>query len=1042
MKTDFPKTVQETIIWLQESLNRPPLPECPIQAATDGKEPKAPHFIDGKFIKSLQWKHFQCIMPPQEAITKWFCDPRMGIGTLGGFNGKHWLCWIDFDSKDFESQKECDRKVAEWESQYPLTKEMPKFRSPSGGYRYLVALSVEPENFKSNSAFSLASDGSHHCGELLTKNGGHTLLPPTIGLNGKAYAWVRWFEYPPVISCPGDVGLYPLQQKKAKETKVSVPREHNSEFQNVLEEIQSHHTLESAYNWNGHNFKEVKGEAKLKGNCPWHDSSSGTAFYCERVNGKLLFNCPVCGGGNLYDYRNSLSLPNIVKAEGKDFINVVKELGSEVNVDTSALEIKNSAESNQKYTDNVVQLRTNTTTNNNLHEKIEVIANLNLSEADLNIKFAQLASESKINVGHIEKIYQAKVKENEQKDSLLANYNQLIFLQNTEQESIDIAEILSPTLAKPIKDLAAEMSLREEAYLTTLLCTASSLMAVGTEVLLYEKTDFTVKPNLFGAIIAAPSQRKSPVINAMAKKPLSILKEKEKEKHEQELAEYNQKIALYKKLKPEEQNEKFPEGEPKKPAYRSLHFANGTIEGITSQVSGYSEKIPLLCAEELASVYKNTNVYRGGKGSDEEAYLSFYDGDGFDILRASGVKSISSLPLSMIGGIQPQVWEKLLKGCNDDNGFWARFISVTQPVVACKLSENDTGSLDITPMLAKVYSNIDSLTPITYKLEKDAKIDFIRTYNKLELLRVKETTPGMAAYWGKVAGRIGKLALNIHIINAAFEGKLPEKYITLETIKAATKLAYFYANQVQSSYIKFSDSDGIVPNFDRILKIAEKKEWITATDVNANKKGKYRTPTSDIKSWFSQLEQLGKGETKFEKGILRFRAFPKSEMGTMGNEMGNEMGTVPIPENLTEQGNPNEMGKMGKMGTVSKELEKEENNQGDEEDKNGQENSSSKKVPIVPILPISSGNPDPEQLSRMGTGMGTSDEMGTFFQLDDEVEVVAAGKYFQKRGTITHLYSHTEFFVQFPPSANCNTHGTIFKVSEVEKTKQNKEEAA
>ncbi|WP_414589946.1 hypothetical protein [Scytonema sp. PCC 10023] len=152
-----PRNVRETISWLLR-LGRPPLPECPIEAAKRGKQPKQPCFLDSKgYLQSLDWKQWQQTQPIKEILDSWFCNSKTGIGTLGGWNGQHWLGWIDFDQKDFASPDECDRIIEEWQQQYPLAQEAPMFRTPSGGYRFLVAFDTEPENFKANSGFSLSS---------------------------------------------------------------------------------------------------------------------------------------------------------------------------------------------------------------------------------------------------------------------------------------------------------------------------------------------------------------------------------------------------------------------------------------------------------------------------------------------------------------------------------------------------------------------------------------------------------------------------------------------------------------------------------------------------------------------------------------------------------------------------------------------------------------------------------------------------------------------------------------------------------------------
>src|SRR4028119_6275 len=276
-----PRSVPETINWLIQ-LGRPPLPECPIEAAKQGKDSKQPCFLDGKYLKSVNWKQWQNTQPIEEIYKAWFQNPKTGIGTLGGWNGKHWLGWIDFDQKDFASAQVCDHSIANWLEKYPVMQTAPRFRTPSGGCRFLVAFNREPENFKANSGFSLKADGSHHVGELLSKNGGHTLLPPTIGVSGKAYEWVQWSEYPPAVDQPEDIGVYPVQKKtegKPKKTETNDETGSTALTDLLQREIYPRLSLDRAFNWHGHDFKQ-HGD-KLKGNCPWHDSQSGTAFYAE-----------------------------------------------------------------------------------------------------------------------------------------------------------------------------------------------------------------------------------------------------------------------------------------------------------------------------------------------------------------------------------------------------------------------------------------------------------------------------------------------------------------------------------------------------------------------------------------------------------------------------------------------------------------------------------------------------------------------------------------------------------------------------------------
>lgn len=343
-----PSNVRETIEWLLR-LGRPPLPECPIEAAKQGKEPKQPCYFDGRRVIPINWKQWQNQQPISEIFNAWFTNSKTGIGTLGGWNGKHWLGWVDFDQKDFASPLECDTRVAEWVEQYPIMGTAPMFRTPSGGYRFLVAFSREPENFKANSGFSLSPDGSHHVGELLSKNGGHTLLPPTVGVSGKAYRWERFCEYPQVVAQPEDVGLYPVQKRTeskvlaALHVKQGKPKDNtDTSLTDFLErEIYPRLDTDVAFCWSGHDFK-VSGD-KLRGNCPWHESQSGTAFYVDKKDGTYLWRCPACNlGGSVISYRHRLSGGN-GEPRGKDFVEIVRGLADDVGVSMPVFEQRSSA---------------------------------------------------------------------------------------------------------------------------------------------------------------------------------------------------------------------------------------------------------------------------------------------------------------------------------------------------------------------------------------------------------------------------------------------------------------------------------------------------------------------------------------------------------------------------------------------------------------------------------------------------------------------------------------------------------------------------
>ncbi|MBD2358877.1 hypothetical protein H6G41_30490 [Tolypothrix sp. FACHB-123] len=356
---DPPKTFEETSKWL-DNLGLPQLPVCPKEPVEKGKSAKQPRFLgDNGKTYLISWKKYQEDMPTPKDRNNWFRNPR-GISTIAKFNGKHWITFIDFDQKNFASQEDCDQQIANWEENHPITKNCPMYRTQSGGYRHIVALQHKPENFTSNGGFSLITDSSRALGEVLCNGGATTILPPTQGVNG-LYYWVRWCEYPPVIERLEDIGIYPLNRakkpqltstinqhelidigssknqsqviKKEIESTIDLQESHSidKDLKVVIEEVNSRLNLSTAFNWEEHNFQE-DGNDKVRGNCPWHHSSSGTAFYAERKGNALLWRCPACNiGGDVFGYRSFLQGGNI-KPTGKEFVGILKELCEETGV--------------------------------------------------------------------------------------------------------------------------------------------------------------------------------------------------------------------------------------------------------------------------------------------------------------------------------------------------------------------------------------------------------------------------------------------------------------------------------------------------------------------------------------------------------------------------------------------------------------------------------------------------------------------------------------------------------------------------------------
>lgn len=491
-----------------------------------------------------------------------------------------------------------------------------------------------------------------------------------------------------------------------------------------------------------------------------------------------------------------------------------------------------------------------------LGTEIDALLTQDLKRSQLRLKISELAQKYRIPPKEIEEIYRLKQEESEEEANQEDTAAEVARLLSSQKAQLELSEILPVQLAAPIEKLAAKLNLKTEVYLAALLTQVSSLFKVGSEVLLRRDTDYRCTPNYFAGNVSESSQKKSPVVKAIIDRPMQSLREKAREEYQKALADYEEEYRQWKAAKGE--NKGLP---PKEPRQRLYSFSKTTGEGILYQVAAYPDQALMYRCDELAGMFKSANQYRGGKGSDEEDFLEFWNGTGSTVLRASGVKAdVDGLLLSVFGTIQPDVLATLLKDCSDSNGKFARFDFVFQPLAASKLPEEDNESFDLTPMLSSLYTKIDALAALKMELAPEAKRLFTAFYNATEERRVAEPKQGMRAMIGKMPEKVGKMAAIIHTLTCAFNGVEVSLQIPKSAVEAAIKFVKFSADQIASLYAEFSDRTALAPSLAKIVLLAERKGGtLTVRDCQKSFDSKKRPNAQQVKSWFKDLALMNYG---------------------------------------------------------------------------------------------------------------------------------------------------------------------------------------
>jgi len=491
--------------------------------------------------------------------------------------------------------------------------------------------------------------------------------------------------------------------------------------------------------------------------------------------------------------------------------------------------------------------------------ELRALAEQNLSKSKLSLAINKLAKQANLYPKELESIYNKIQQEQEQEldnDSIKTEIDD--FLENQNQ-SLNMASYLPGNLSK-ISELSTRLCLRPELGLTIFYTTISSLLKVGSKIRLSDYTDFDQPMGLYSAIVAEPSQRKSPLINAIATKPLRELQKKAKDEFKEQMKQYELDIKDF------EHDDSLPE--PIKPTMRRYYINGGSGAGMRDLINAQSKNSwgMTILSDELSSHFKSQKKsYNVGQTED---LLSYYDGFGkIDALKDGLASDFEECLVSILGGIQPKVIREFNDG-SDDNGSHARFNFVNQPTVPFLIPENPQGSLDLLPLITSTYEKISELPQLDLRLSPEAKKHFEVLNNKCEMYRVKAKSQALAALWGKMPGKIGRFAALIHVVEGIASNQEVTPIVERGTLIKASKLAKFYFKEAQNLYAGCGDE--LAPQLARLLNFAQRRETeITAREVKQSDRA-FGKP-DEIRELFTQLVSMGYGSVVGSGSRLKYK---------------------------------------------------------------------------------------------------------------------------------------------------------------------------
>lgn len=468
--------------------------------------------------------------------------------------------------------------------------------------------------------------------------------------------------------------------------------------------------------------------------------------------------------------------------------------------------------------------------------------------------FFQLSKETGRSVSQIEKLYNELIKEIDRESERPVQKQEIKQLLTLESTHLQLKDYLPVEMVKPLNHIAEILGSNSSSQLTALLPVVASLINPDTKLILIKSSKFYARPIFYSAIIGESGSAKSPTMKIFSDPLTQYMQGKAENVYQRQLAEYEIIKA-----------DKSIENKPPKPKAIEYYVTDCTSECVAQIINDQPNKGFLMLFDELSGLIKQNNAYRGGKGADQEKILSGRDGTGWKVNRKSGDRfNNSRSTYSILGGITPDILRQQMGSCQDESGYWARFVYSYLPVKKCKFPDDEL-NIDIYPMLCSLYENLERLPATEYHLCPVGTAIYQDFFNEMEEMKITDSHQAMRAVYAKFKRVAGEIALLLQSLHKAFyyseDDENGTNYLFPEFMAMGIELAKRYIAEIKAIYLRHEGSDekSISPIYSRIINLSERKGWLKARDLKQGDRFFRKLNTVEIRHHFQNLIDLGFG---------------------------------------------------------------------------------------------------------------------------------------------------------------------------------------
>jgi len=388
------------------------------------------------------------------------------------------------------------------------------------------------------------------------------------------------------------------------------------------------------------------------------------------------------------------------------------------------------------------------------------------------------------------------------------------------------------TLPHGVRSFVSEAanSLGVDPVFVALPALAMLASCIGVRRSIRIKTDWAEPCIIWGAIVADSGTKKSPATRIVMRALHSVQREAVEE-YRTELDRYESALRAFKTSKGEG-------SEPSKPTCRRHIVSDTTSEALALVLEQNPEGV-LLERDEIGGWLADLDRYTASKGGDAARWLSIWSAAPIVVDRVTRPAVYITRPhVSIYGGIQPRVLERLVGSEHRENGLLFRLLIAAPPRRVARWTDA-TVSERTAERFAELVRGLLALNPnagldgeprpVPVIMSAEAKAHFVGWYN-VNADRLAEARGDEAAALAKMPAHAARLALVFYCIRLV-SGERTGDEIDLASVQGACQLVDWHKNEMLRLLERFSETDDDREIRELVDWIARQGGTVTARDL-------------------------------------------------------------------------------------------------------------------------------------------------------------------------------------------------------------------